>query len=325
MAESTPLNASKSKVIVITGGTGGIGYQEALLLAELPEKHTIVITGRNAGRGQEAVNKLKAATNNDNIFLAIADMSSIKDVKKLSEDLLNRFPAIDELINNAGQLTLNSEIGADNKQVCSVDSIEKDFAVNVVGPIYLSRLLIPALQKASPIGRVQITSGGLSGMDDINMDDIYGVERGMIAGIPLYSHTKRVIEAATISLSREFQSYGILVNIIGGGNPGATSMTKDMGFADLPCFLRCCTPCLQCFMSRDDGGASARNCALPCVWGALATAEELGTGNLYLNGIKTKNANLTKKQKDESNQNKILELVTSLITKADAAEQISRS
>jgi NAD(P)-dependent dehydrogenase (short-subunit alcohol dehydrogenase family) len=40
----TPAGA---KVIVITGGTGGIGYQEALLLGNFPEKHTIVITGRD--------------------------------------------------------------------------------------------------------------------------------------------------------------------------------------------------------------------------------------------------------------------------------------
>jgi len=36
---------TKSKIIVITGGTGGIGYQEALLLAAEAPKHTIVVTG----------------------------------------------------------------------------------------------------------------------------------------------------------------------------------------------------------------------------------------------------------------------------------------
>jgi len=34
----------RSKVIVITGGTGGIGYQEALMLADMPEKHTVLLS-----------------------------------------------------------------------------------------------------------------------------------------------------------------------------------------------------------------------------------------------------------------------------------------
>ena len=48
-----------SKVIVIRVGTGGIGYQAALMIALMPEKHTVVITGRSAGSAEKAVSSLK--------------------------------------------------------------------------------------------------------------------------------------------------------------------------------------------------------------------------------------------------------------------------
>ena len=96
---------NKSKVIIITGGTGGIGCQAALALASKPEKHTVVVTGRSQGSGEKAVASLKEATGNSNIEYAVADLSVQKNVTALGNDLLQRFPKTDELINNAGNLS----------------------------------------------------------------------------------------------------------------------------------------------------------------------------------------------------------------------------
>ena len=67
-------------------------------------------------------------------------------MRVLAADLLIRFPAIDELINNAGQLTLAKEQEANGGKRVEVDGIEKDFAVNVIAPVLLTRLLVPALK-----------------------------------------------------------------------------------------------------------------------------------------------------------------------------------
>ena len=90
-------------------------------------------------------------------------------MRALAKDLLARFPQIDELINNAGQLTLTADITANGGKTVEVEGIEKDFAVNVVAPVLLTRLLVPALTKGSVKGRSQITSGGLQGMDDVKV------------------------------------------------------------------------------------------------------------------------------------------------------------
>lgn len=195
-----------------------------------------------------------------------------------------------------------------------VEGIEKDFAVNVVAPILLSRELVPALKAATPSGRVQITSGSLAEIDDVRMDDLQAQGGALCkSDIPLYSHTKRVMEAAALALSREFREHGIAVNVIGGGFSGATEMTHNVALADLPYSIKCCFPCFRCLMSPD-GGKRATVCAEPCVWGALATAEEVGAGNYFLQNSKAQKK-LSKTIQDVNNQDRVIAYVDSLITR----------
>jgi NAD(P)-dependent dehydrogenase (short-subunit alcohol dehydrogenase family) len=263
---------SSAKTIVITGGTGGIGYQEALWLAGMKEKHTIVITGRNEITAAKAVEAIKTATKNPNIHFAIADMSVKAEVHALGNDLMTRFPKIDELINNAGNLTVG-------ERTTTVDGLDTNFSVNVVAPLLLTRQLVPALKAATPTGKVQITSGGIP-TDTLDVDDIESKKKPV--GIPAYSHSKRVMEAMAIALSRELANEGIVVNVVGGALPGATAMTHNISLKDMPWFAMLFYPCFRAFMRRDDEGRSAKACAKPCVLAALASADELGTGNSYM-------------------------------------------
>jgi NAD(P)-dependent dehydrogenase (short-subunit alcohol dehydrogenase family) len=238
----------------------------------MPEKHTIVITGRNEKTAAQAVETIKAQTNNPNVHHAIADMSVQADVKGLAKDLMARFPKIDELINNAGSLSLG-------ERTTTADGLDTNFAVNVVAPLLLTRQLVPALKAATPTGKVQITSGGMP-TDTLDVKDIESKKKPV--GLPAYSHSKRVMEAMAIALSRELASDGVVVNVVGGALPGATSMTHDISMSDLPWFMKLFYPCFRAFMSRDDKGKSAKACAKPCVLAAVASSHELGSGNSYL-------------------------------------------
>ena len=266
------MSTTKSKTIVITGGTGGIGYQEALWLAGMKENHTIVITGRNSETAAAAVERIKQATNNPNIHYAVADLSVQAQVKSLAKDLLQRFPKIDELISNAGNL----DTGVKRT---TVDGVDKNFSVNVIAPLLLTRAMVPALKAAMPTGKVQITSGGTP-MDTLDVTDIESMNKAV--GLLAYSHSKRVMEAMAIALSREMEPQGISVNVVGGALPGATSMTGAITIKDLPWIMKPFYPCFRAFMGRDDGGKSAKQCAEPCVLAAIADAKDLGTGKSYL-------------------------------------------
>jgi len=173
---------------------------------------------------------------------AIGDLSLRKNVQRLGEELLSRFPKIDELINNAGIFTLGGKETTE-------DGIDKHVAVNVLAPLLLTRILVPTLKAANPVGKVQITSGG-SPLDTFSFNPLDGEH---VTGMLAYSHSKRVTIAMAISLSKELEPDGIVCDVVGGALPGATSMTKDISFKDMPFMFKAIYPCFKWFMSRDDG------------------------------------------------------------------------
>ena len=124
-----------SKTIVVTGGTGGIGYFTARELAR--QGHEVVVTGRNLERGKAAVERLRAESNSERVHLAMGDLSAREEVDGERLELLARFPSIDVLINNAGYLATELEYTS--------EGVEMDFAVNVVAPWAFTRALMLSL------------------------------------------------------------------------------------------------------------------------------------------------------------------------------------
>ena len=228
-------------------------------------------------------------------------MSKQSGVKKLAKDLLSRFTKIDELCNNAGNLTVGGE------RVNTEDGVDENIAVNVIAPCMLTRLLVPDLKAASPTGKVQITTGGLP-IGDLDLDDIES-QKGSTNGLQRYSHSKRVMEAMCIALARELQPEGISVNVVGGGLPGANSMTSVVSFSELPWFMKAVYPCFSAFMHRDDKGKSAKACAKPTVWATQQTAESIGSGNNHTMG-EPKKEKWRKNVSKEENQARVMEFIS---------------
>jgi NAD(P)-dependent dehydrogenase (short-subunit alcohol dehydrogenase family) len=151
-------------------------------------------------------------------------MTLQSQVKLLVADLLKRFPVIDELINNVGSVT-------SGKKVTTVDGVDESFAVNVISQLLMTRRLVPALKAASPTGKVQNTTGGFY-TDTMDVTKLEGEHTTV--GLGLYSHSKRVMECMTIALSKELAADGIVVNVVGGGLPAATQMTRVIEVQDVP-------------------------------------------------------------------------------------------
>ena len=117
--------------ILITGGTSGLGYRTASVLAQ-ENKNKILLIGSNHKKGKQALLNLIHETKNKNLKFMQADLSSIKDIKLLAKKLINE--KLDILINNAGALYyLRNE---------SVDKIEKTFALNHLSYFALTNLLL---------------------------------------------------------------------------------------------------------------------------------------------------------------------------------------
>ncbi|RFS18747.1 short chain dehydrogenase [Chitinophaga silvatica] len=86
----------QNKVVVITGGSSGIG--KALVADSLSHGASVAVCGRK----QAALDELHKEFNNSNLFTYVADVSKEEDCKAFIENTITRFGKIDVLINNAG-------------------------------------------------------------------------------------------------------------------------------------------------------------------------------------------------------------------------------
>ena len=152
--------------ILITGGTSGLGYRTAYILAH-ESKNKIILIGSNNKKGQQAVERLIYETKNKNLRFIKADLSSINEIKLLAKDLIKE--KIDVLINNAGALFYSRDE--------SIDQIEKTFALNHLSYFALTNLLLKYKVIKNGGRIINVASGAHRGIDvdfnDLEMSNNY--------------------------------------------------------------------------------------------------------------------------------------------------------
>mmetsp|Transcript_27067 Transcript_27067/g.62730 ORF Transcript_27067/g.62730 Transcript_27067/m.62730 type:complete len:301 (-) Transcript_27067:3172-4074(-) len=260
------VNGQKTRTIVLTGGTGGIGFQSALGIAKT-EGVRVLITGRNRETGEAAVKRLIDETGNKNVELVVGDVSSIAGIKALASALVDRAKVIDVLVNNAGYL------GSTLKH--NDDGIEMHFAVNVLAPWQLTMALLPALKAADHCRVLNITGGDKpAAIDKENLQ----AERGF-KGLMTYTHSKSAMEAMSVALAEKLKPEGVTVNVLFPGR-ASTSMTRSLSAKSLPGCMKVMYPCLQ-QLFKEDGGKSAAKAARSTIWGATSPEIEGVTGRYF--------------------------------------------
>ncbi len=141
--------------ILLTGGSSGIGYQAALKLISLG--HNIILPCRNITRANETLIKLfndipVDLCSRGNISTPIMDLSDLESIDSICNEMMERREKIDILILNAGlQYTGSKEVRR------SSQGVELTFAVNHLAHHYLTRKLLPLLNKTENT-RIIITS-----------------------------------------------------------------------------------------------------------------------------------------------------------------------
>ena len=119
------------KTVLITGASAGIGLQSAIGLAKLGAE--VVMVGRDEGRTAQAAELVKSQTGNQAISYLLADLSSLKDVRKLTGEFKGKYKKLDVLLNNAGAVFLRRHV--------SVDGYEMSVALNHLNYFLLTHLL----------------------------------------------------------------------------------------------------------------------------------------------------------------------------------------
>lgn len=133
--------ALQRELILVTGATDGIGKETALDLAR--KGHTVIVHGRSASKVAAVATELgddaavKAA--GGSLDTIVCDLSSLRAVKALAEQVVERFPGLTVLVNNAGLWTSERQV--------TDEGVELSFAVNHLAPLMLTEALVPTLAK----------------------------------------------------------------------------------------------------------------------------------------------------------------------------------
>lgn len=139
----------KDQVCVVTGGNAGIG--RAMVQALARQQAQVVLVSRDKVRGETAVQEIRHALPQANINLVVGDVGSVASTRQLAQTLLERYPQIHVLINNAGIWPTKKRLNA--------DGLEEGFMVNHLAPFMLNQLLQERLKASAPARIVNVSAG----------------------------------------------------------------------------------------------------------------------------------------------------------------------
>jgi NAD(P)-dependent dehydrogenase (short-subunit alcohol dehydrogenase family) len=184
----------ENKVVVITGGTSGMGYDTAKLFLQKGAK--VVIAGRKIPEGTKAEEELSNIS--PEIRFIQADVSKEADVKHLIEETVNIFGRLDIAFNNAGVI---GEMKPTD--LAQADDFDEVIGINLKGAWLCAKYEIIQFKKQQGGGAIINTSSWLA--------------KGVFPGTGIYSASKAGLDGLTRVLAVETAPFGIRVNNI---NPG---------------------------------------------------------------------------------------------------------
>ena len=192
------------KIVLITGATNGIGKIAAIELARMGA--SVCIVARNRSKGQAVLEEIGRETNNVQVELFIADLSSMADVRKLAQEFMAKHGTLDVLLNNAGAFYSDRKLSA--------DGLEMTFALNHMSYFLLTNLLLPTL-KNTPNARVVSVSSAAHLQGRLDFANLQGEQK--FSGWKAYSDSKLENVLFTLALARRLAGTGVTANCLHPG------------------------------------------------------------------------------------------------------------
>ena len=205
---------------LVTGATDGLGKA---LAAELAGRGaTVLVHGRDDGRGAETLETIRRETGSDRLGWYRADLASLRETRELAERVAAEHDRLDVLVNNAG---IGFTLPGDGRRMESEDGYELRFAVNYLAPFLLTRSLLPLLAASAPARIVNVASIGQAPID---FDDVM-LENGY-DGVHAYCQSKLALVMLTFDLAEELAATGVTANCL---HPGTYMPTKMVTHASI--------------------------------------------------------------------------------------------
>jgi len=197
------------KLAVVTGATGGLGYETALALAGAGAE--VVLTGRNDAKGARALENICEQHPGALISYEHLDLASLASVSAFATRFAALHPALDLLINNAGVMSLPS-------RQLTADGFEMQFGTNYLGHYALTAHLLPMLRQGSAPRVVNLSSlahrMGRIDFDDLQSAKSYSPQKA-------YNQSKLAMLMFALELQRRSEAAGW----------GLTSLAAHPGYA----------------------------------------------------------------------------------------------
>jgi len=180
------------RTAVVTGASGGIGYEIARQLA-VHGAH-VVLACRDQDRAAQAAGLIAADAPDGVAETGELDLASLESVHRFAGTFGERHEKLDILVNNAG-------IAGGPRRI-TADGFEAHFGVNHLGHFALTGLLLPALTRAG--GRIVTMSSGLAAQARIDFDDLQSERRYRMTSA--YGQSKLAGLLFALELDRRAQS-----------------------------------------------------------------------------------------------------------------------
>ncbi|WP_226001484.1 SDR family NAD(P)-dependent oxidoreductase [Paenibacillus sp. BJ-4] len=211
-------------IVVITGATSGLGQLTAIELAKSGAH--LVLTSRNKQRAEITKNILKDLAPNAKVNFFFGDLSLMKDVKRIGNEIKANYPKIDVLVNNAGLH------GFEQRITC--EGYAEMIAVNYLGPWLLTHTLLQPLMDSKNARIVNVASEASRNHGELKLpEDLTDTSAFTARGSSrIYGKTKLLNIMFTEELARQLDGTGVAVNAL---NPGfnVTGLGRELGFSSV--------------------------------------------------------------------------------------------
>lgn len=194
----------KNKIAFITGSTDGIGKQTAIDLAG--RGFDIILHGRNENRCIYVKEIIKERFPSTQVDYFVSDFSSMVEVNKLADKVIEKFEKIDVHINNAGVYM--------NEKVITVDGFETTFAVNHLAMFVLTKRILE-LVKNSDYARIINVSSIAHNNGEIDFDNLNAELR--FDSYEAYAQSKLANILFTYKLTNLLSDSNVTVNCLHPG------------------------------------------------------------------------------------------------------------
>lgn len=178
--------------VIVTGATGSIGHAavKSLLKNDLP----VIMACRNIKKANSQRDILIKEFPNSEINVLELDLNSLSSIKAFTENIKNQGFKVNRLLNNAGIICRDFSINE--------DGFETTVAVNYLGPLYLTKLMIPLMDEDFNVVNTVSVTRGVSKLDR----HFFDLDKKRFSQLGTYGKAKYALFLSSLTLAEKIRN-----------------------------------------------------------------------------------------------------------------------